>query len=211
ALPDSVPVALGSQEHYHGLRFLVGHAKKKIVFSFLGNGATASVAAQVRLSERRLPPRGIAGVSIDAPKSAEHVKLEAFGQSHELSYDQGRSAWVGDVTVPANTKGGSYTIAAVAGSGPQPLSAKLIVDPKMPIAILQVEPANAIVGQYVRVRARFLVDVQAGDRIEWQDGTTTILGKPVIGRIFTFSLRISLRPLHGVLLTKGSRLPISLM
>jgi len=211
ATPDSVPVALGSEEHYHGLRFLVGHAQKKVVFSFLGSGATASAPAQVQLSEQRLPPHGIASVSVDAPKSAERVRLEAFGALRDLVYDDRRSAWVGDVIVPATAKAGTYTIAATVASGTKPTSAKLVVDPKMPIAILQVQPANPIVGQYVRVRARFLVDVREGDRIEWQDGTTTILGKPVVGRIFTFSLRISLRPLHGVLLTKGSRLPISLM
>jgi len=87
----------------------------------------------------------------------------------------------------------------------------LTVDPKMPIAILQTLTENPQLGTYVRVRARFLVDARAGDKILWEDGQSTTLDKPIAGRIFTFSLRLSLRPLHGVLLTRGVKLPISLM
>lgn len=213
AAPDSLAVTLGPQEHYKGAAFLVGHMQKKVVFSFVGDGAQAASAsvAHVRVSEARLPPRGTATIRVDAPKSAGRVTAAVFGHDVQLVYDDRASAWVGTLVVPTNVKAGTYPVTATVAHGTAPSGSRITVDPKMPIVIVHIDPANPQPGQYVRVRARFLVDVHAGDRIEWQDGQVTTLGKPVSGRVFTFSLRISLRPLHGLLLTKGSRLPISLM
>ena len=81
----------------------------------------------------------------------------------------------------------------------------------MPLAILTYTPPHPVRGDSVHVRARFLVDAREGDKIQWEDGQTTVLGKPVSGRVFTFDLRISLRPLHGALLTKRGTLPIELL
>lgn len=209
--PDSIAVTLQSQEHYQGAAFTVGHTEKKVTFSFVGGGVEAPSAPKTHLSESRLPLRGFAVVTVDAPKSAGHVTLEAFGETTTLDYDEKAQRWVGSLTVPTSAKAGTYSIAAKVAEGTQPTPATLVVDTKMPIAILQAQPPNAPVGSYVQVRARFLIDAHEGDRIEWADGQTTTLGKPVVGRIFTFSLRLSLRPLHGVLLTRGARLPISLM
>ncbi len=212
AAPDSIAVHLGPQEHYKGAAFLVGHTEKKVVFSFIG-GSTPSAPAlpKVSVSERRLPPRGTATVSVDAPASAKSVEIEVFDRAFSLRYLARSKTWVGTLEVPTNVKAGTYEVRAKDGSGTQPRGAKLTVDPKMPLVIMHLEPANPQPGQYVRVRARFLVDVRPGDQIQWADGQITVLGKPVAGRVFTFNLRISLRPLHGVLLTKGTRLPISLM
>lgn len=212
ATPDTVPIALTSQEHYQGLAFLVGHQRKKVVFSFIGGGSPEGAGRpSVSLSEHRLPPFGSTRVTVDAPKDAASIVAMAFGLRSPLSYDDRSEVWVGQITVPGGTKGGSYPVTATAEHGASVQDGSLTIDPKLPIAILQMDPPNPQAGQYVRVRARFLVDVKEGDRIQWQDGQTTILGKPITGRVFTFSLRVSLRPLHGLLLTAFARLPISLM
>ncbi|MDP9025033.1 MAG: hypothetical protein M3N13_06660, partial [Candidatus Eremiobacteraeota bacterium] len=144
-------------------------------------------------------------------KDAASIVAMAFGIRSPMTYDDRAQAWTGHITVPADAKAGSITVTAISAHGTQPQGATLTVDPKLPIAIMQTDPPNPQAGQYVRVRARFLVDVKEGDRIAWQDGQTTILGHPLTGRVFTFSLRVSLRPLHGLLLTAAARLPISLM
>jgi hypothetical protein len=211
--PDSVAITLQSKEHYQGAVFTVGHTEKKVTFSFLGGGGSTSApsAPKTHLSESRLPPHGYATVTVDAPQDAGSVTLEAFGQQTALSYDAKAALWRGALSVPTNVKAGSYSIETKVANGTQPQAATLVVDANMPIAIMQTDPANPQLGQYVHVRARFLVDARAGDRIDWADGQMTTLGLPFSGRVFTFNLRVSLRPLHGVLLTKGARLPISLM
>ena len=76
---------------------------------------------------------------------------------------------------------------------------------------MQMTPPHPEKGDTVLVKARFLVDAHEGEKIQWEDGQTTVLGKPVSGRVFTFNLRISLRPLHGALLTKRGTLPIEIL
>jgi hypothetical protein len=210
AQPDSISVHLGPGEHYDDAAFTVGRFEKKVVFSLLSGNATAS-APVVSLSERRLPPLGSTVVTVDAPESAGSVTLVIFEQHLPLVYDKAAKVWTGQIAVPATAKAGDYSVDAGVASGTAPASATLKVDPRMPLALLQYTPKNATVGQTVAVRARFLVDARAGDKIEWEDGTVTTLGKPIAGRVFTFNLRISLRPLHGVLLTRQGRLPIELM
>ncbi|MDQ2864864.1 MAG: carboxypeptidase-like regulatory domain-containing protein [Candidatus Eremiobacteraeota bacterium] len=210
ATPDAAPIHLSSQEHYQGFAFLVGHERKKVIFSFVG-GAAAPQRAAVTLSEHRLPPLGTARIKVDASKDYASVVATAFGSRLPLAYDERAQAWTGELAVPAAAKAGTYAVTAAVSRGEAPLEASISVDPKLPIAIMQMDPANPQAGQYVRVRARFLVDAKEGDRIAWQDGQTTVLGRPLTGRVFVFSLRISLRPLHGLLLTAAARLPISLM
>ena len=211
ATPETTPVSLTSQEHYQGLAFLVGHERKKVVFSFVGGGSAGSARPVVSLSERRLPPFGTTRVKVDAPKDAASIVAMAFGLRAPLAFDERSQLWTGLIAVPADAKAGTYSVTATAGHGSSPEEASLVVDPKLSIAILQTDPPNPQRGQYVRVRARFLVDAKEGDRIQWQDGQTTILPRPLTGRVFTFSLRVSLRPLHGLLVTSVARLPISLM
>jgi hypothetical protein len=87
----------------------------------------------------------------------------------------------------------------------------LIVDPKVPLVTMQIVSPHPAIGQTVIVRARFLVDVHSGDKISWDDGTETVLGKPVSGRVFTFEKRLTLLPLHGELLTSRGPVPIELL
>lgn len=210
--PESLAVTLASQEHYKGAAFVVGHMHKKVVFSFTGGSQSAPASLpRVRLSEGRLPPRGTSSITVDAPSSAKEVSAYAFGETFNLIFNEKRGAWIGELVVPTNAKAGPYTVTAKAENGTQPESTSIVVDAKMPVALLQMNTPNPVRGQYINVRARFLVDVREGDRIQWEDGQITTLGRPLAGRVFTFSLRYSLRPLHGLLLTKGSSLPISLM
>ena len=211
AKPESVLVHVGPGEHVEGTSFTVGRFQKKVVFSFLGSGAGSAVTT-MRLLEHRLPPNGTTQVLVTAPATAKSVTVTSFNNTHvPLEYDKARKAWVGELEVPADAKEGDYPIDAVLGVGTAPAGVILTVDPKMPLAIIQYKPANPAKGEVVQVRARFLVDAHEGDKIAWEDGQTTVLGKPVSGRVFTFDLRISLRPMHGALLTKRGSLPIELL
>ena len=201
-------ITLTGNSNYEGAEFRVGDKQKSVVFSFMGSGASA---ATLRLDDARLPPYGTTAVVYTAPPSVKDASVKVFDKVFALTYDAKRSVWRGTIEVPAGTKGGSYDAVATATGISASAIAQLTVDPKMPIAILQLTPPNVAIGQYAAVRARFLVDVKAGDKIEWSDGTITTLGRPVAGRVFTFSLRVSLRPLYGVLLTTHGRLPIRLL
>jgi hypothetical protein len=211
--PESIAVELSPREHYQGVVFSVGRFEKKVVFSFLGSGAKApSLAGQtLRLSESRLPPYGTADVIVPAGEAAKGVSVTVFGRTRSLKYDKRVNGWTGQVDVPQGQAAGQYSVTAAVEEGSAPAPATLTVDPKMPIAIVQLSPPTAAQGDYVRVRARFLVDAKQGDKIQWEDGQTTILGKPLSGRVFTFTKVLSLRPLHGVLLTAAGRLPIELL
>ncbi|HZZ01055.1 MAG TPA: carboxypeptidase regulatory-like domain-containing protein [Candidatus Baltobacteraceae bacterium] len=213
AAPEGVSVHLDAEEHYEGVVFRVGKFEKKVVFSFLGSkgGAAPAAAVRITLSEPRLPPAGSASAFVPAPETAKAVTLAAFGKDFPLAYDAARKGWAGELRVPVHQEGGSYLVTATVAAGTAPPGITVTVDPKMPIAIIQYTPASPAQGEYVRVRARFLVDAKPGDKIEWEDGQTTILGKPVSGRVFTFTKVLSLRPLHGVLLTGAGRLPIELL
>ncbi len=210
-LGDPLSVVLKGNDNYRGALFLVGHAVKKVVFSLLSGGA---VPASLHVSEGRLPPGGATDVSVTAPADAHTVTVSGLGDDVDLSFDAKRKEWTGTVLVPSKAAAGTVTLTASVRQTSGSIAtatAKVVIDPKLPIAIVQLIPANAAIGSFAAARARFLVDARPGDKIDWEDGQETVLGKPVVGRIFTFSLRLSLRPLHGVLLTKTARLPISIM
>jgi hypothetical protein len=209
--PDSVTVHLEPGEHYKGLLFTVGRAEKKVVFTLL-SGNPPPVVPAVRLSEGRLPPRGTTAVAINAPASATGVSVTAFEKRIALVYDNSNAKWVGEMEVPTDAKPGPYTVTgSVGGVASAPASAMITVDPSIPLVILQYTPRNAAVGTPVTVRARFLIDVHPGDTITWQDGVRTVLGKPVSGRVFTFTKELTVLPLHGLLLTSKGTLPIELL
>lgn len=213
AAPDSETVHLGAGEHYKGLQFSVGRFEKKVVFSLLsGAGASpAPLQPTIRLSETRLPPRGTTTVGISAPSDAKDVSATAFGKHVDLAYDKEVEKWLGEVEVPAHQAAGQYPIdGSVAGNAVSP-NATLTVDPKLPLVIVQFLSHNNALGQVATVRARFLVDVHTGDKITWEDGTQTVLGKPVSGRVFTFQKQLTLLPLHGLLLTPRGPIPIELL
>ncbi len=212
ASPESVTVHLAPGEHYRGIQFLVGRFEKKVVFSLLSGGAAPAPSAPgVHLSESRLPPRGTTTVAINAPQDASDVLVTAFGKRVKLTYDKGSEKWIGDIDVPEKTTAGQYPVGGSVHGTPVTTSATLTVDPKMPLAIVQYTPKNAPIGATVTVRARFLVDVRAGQTITWSDGTTTVLDKPVTGRVFTFRKLLTLLPLHGALLTPNGTIPIVLL
>jgi hypothetical protein len=212
ASPDSVTVHLAPGEHYSGIQFLVGRFEKKVVFSLLSGGATPAPAGlEVHLSEEKLPPRGTTYVAINAPQDATDVDASAFGKRVALTYDKGSEKWTGEIEVPEKTPAGAYPVAGSVHGKAVPTSATLTVDPKEPLAIVDYSPKGAPIGATVTVRARFLVDVHAGQTITWSDGTTTVIGKPVSGRVFTFKKVLTLLPLHGALLTPKGPIPIVLL
>ncbi len=211
AAPDSVSVHLEPGEHYSGLLFSVGRFEKKVIFTLLSGTNTAAAPPTLSLSESRLPPHGTTTVAFGAPENAKDVFVTAFEKRIALTYDKSNEKWVAEIEVPAHAAAGAYTVSGIMHGSAVPETATLNVDPKLPLVILQILQRNPTVGQTVTVRARFLVDVHAGDTIAWQDGTRTVLGKPVSGRVFTFQKQLTLLPLRGALLTPRGTLPIELL
>lgn len=212
ASPDSVTVHLAPGEHYRGIEFNVGRFEKKVVFSVLSGSATPAPAEpEVHLSETRLPPRGTTFVAINAAEGASDVFAMAFGERVKLTFDKSTEKWSGELAVPPKASAGDYPVSGSIHGKAVAKIATLTVDPKEPLVIVQYLPKNAAVGTMVTVRARFLVDVHAGQTITWSDGTTTVLDKPVTGRVFTFQKLLTLLPLHGALLTPKGPIPIVLL
>ena len=214
AAPESVTVHLAPGEHYSGIQFLVGRFEKKVVYSLLsggGGGASPPTVPTMRLSETRLPPRGTTTVTISAPADAQDVSATAFGKRVALAYDKEVEKWLGEIEVPVHAVAGPYPVeGSVHGTAISP-NAILTVDSKLPLVTVQFLSHTNALGQTATIRARFLVDVHEGDKITWEDGTQTVLGKPVSGRVFTFQKQLTLLPLHGLLLTPRGPIPIELL
>ncbi len=176
--------------------------------------STQTTQAILSLSEPALPPHGVAYAVLDAGGPAKSVVLSAFGKSLPMAYNAQRKRWIATIVVPDSAPSGKNAVTAdVRGaSGGQSTSAEadLAVDPSIPLASFKMTPSHASIGQYVSVRARFLVDVHEDDTIRWLDGQITKLSRPVTGRVYAFTVKISERPMHGVLLTRSGELPITL-
>ncbi len=208
---SDLTISLKARERYKGAIFKVARKKKKVLFTFFGNAGAAapSVAPSLSISEPRLPPGGAAEVSAAAPADAG-LSVIAFGHTERLKYDAARKRWRGEIVVPIGARAGRAEVRARAATGRAPLSAEITVDPRLPIAILSASPAQAKIGEYVTVRARFLADVRPGDRILWADGQKSVLGKPLVGRLFAFTLKLSARPMVGTLVTAHGRFAVRL-
>jgi hypothetical protein len=217
--PETVPpdtgsdgsqsVTVGPDGHIEGIRFIVTRKQKSVVFS-LRSGA-ASVATDMGLQEAALPPGGATEVWVDGDAHARSVIVTAFEKRIALTYDKKRNKWMGLVIVPMDAAPGTVTLLADVDSAQKATaSTDLKVDPALPIATFTMTPHRPMRGQYVQVRARFLADVRPGDKIRWIDGQLTKLGSPLTGRVFEFTVKISVQPMRGLLLTKQGQLPIIL-
>jgi hypothetical protein len=196
--------------HIEGLQFIVRKQMKDIVFSFKG-GSTAAAPATLILRTPELPPGGASSVEFHAAGKAAIAQVTAFGHSTDLKYDAKAGAWTGTVSVPPGTKNGKYSVdAQLQGQIPLSAHADVNVNDTIPLATFVMTPSNPRNGQFVTVRAHFLADAREGDEIQWLDGQITKLGKPLSGRVFLFTVKISKRPLSGVLLSGASKLPITL-
>lgn len=216
--PDTLPddtgsaspaqsVTLAGNEHIEGLHFTVGEKQKPVVFSLRGSESVASLA----LRDSALPPGGATEVSVDAGAGAKSVTVNAFGQSLPLRYDAPRKKWIGMLDVPPTAAAKPTTIVAdVTGSRQAEASATLDVRASMPIVTFSMTPRRPARGQYVTVRARFLADVHPGDEIHWSDNQITKLTNRITGRVYEFTVKISIQPMTGMLLTRQGRLPIIL-
>lgn len=205
--PQSVTV--GPDGHIEGIQFVIGHKQKAVVFSL--KSAEQTVAASMSLQETALPPGGATEISVDGDGRARSVVATVFDRRIALSYDKKRKKWIGLLVVPADATPGNVTVLAdVDAAQKATASADLKVDPALPIATFTLTPHRPMRGQYAQVRARFLADVHSGDKIRWLDGQLTKLGAPVTGRVYAFTVKISVQPMRGVLLTKQGQLPIIL-
>jgi hypothetical protein len=201
-------VTIGADANVQGIRFVVGHKEKDVVFS-LKVAQTAN--GTMTLRETALPPGGATEVAVDAGGPAKSVTLTAFEKNVPLQYDRTRKKWVGMLDVPLSAPVGSQTVLAdMSGAQSGTVSADLKVDPSIPLATFVLTPRRPMRGQYVQVRARFMADVRPGDKIRWLDGQVTKLSHPITGRVYEFTVKISVQPLNGMLLTKQGELPITL-
>ncbi|HEY8298019.1 MAG TPA: hypothetical protein VIG32_08370 [Candidatus Baltobacteraceae bacterium] len=207
SLTQPIAVTLGGQEHVNGLVFTIGHKAKPVVFTLMGSEAPSTIT----LTQTTLPPAGATAVTVKTTAQATAVTVNAFGKNFPLAYDKHRSDWVGTIVVPVNANGGTtQAVAEISAKSPAQASASLTVDPRISLVTFSMTPSNPSRGQYVRVRARFLADVAPGTQIRWQDGQVTKLGRPLTGRVYEFTVKISEQPLRGLLLTRGGDLPILL-
>ncbi len=206
-ISPNVVVDLTAREHKDGLLFLVGHEIKKVVFSFLGG--SAQTTASLHLSEPRLPPRGSTEAFVSASKDAHAVVVSAFGRSVKAHYVAGRG-WLAEIVVPNAEKAGKVPVTAevTTDSGTTTARSSLIVDPTMALVIVSTRPSHVVIGAAVQVHARFLVDVGTSARIAWEDGTVTSLSKPVVGRVYVFSVTVRRLPFQGTLISGKERVPI---
>ena len=204
--PQTVTLDAGAQ--VQAVRFLIGVAQKNVVFTLKAVGPAMPT---VSLDESRLPPGGATEVSVDADASAKNVAAGAFGKQFPLSYDKSRKKWVGTILVPLSANPGTESVDVISkGAHAVSSSTELSVDPKIPLATFVMTPRHPMHGQYVTVRARFLADVHPGDQIHWLDGQITKLSHPITGRVYEFTVKISVQPLRGLLLTRQGDLPITL-
>lgn len=204
--PQTVTVNPGA--NVQGVRFLVGTVQKNVVFTLK---AVGPLAPSVSFEESTLPPGGATEIAVDADAKAKRVEAKAFGKTVPLAYDKGRKKWIGMIVVPLSAPSGTTTIDVnVKGAQPASTSADMTVDPKMPLVTFTMTPRRPAIGQYVTVRARFLADVHPGDKIRWLDGQITKLSRPITGRVYEFTVKISIQPMHALLLTRQGDLPITL-
>lgn len=205
--PQSVVLQPGDQKN--GIDFTLDYKKKTVVFTFKSGNAAAP--ASLTLSDKVLPPLGATQAVVDPSETAKSVVVQAFGRTQSLHFDARSKLWLGMVDVPAKTPAGPATIVAtIEGAQHLTASADLTVDPQAPIAMFTLIPAHARIGENAVVRARFLADVAPGDRIRWLDGQLTQLSRPLTGRVYQFTVKISEQPMRGFLLTRQGELPITL-
>lgn len=214
-LPEDTGVTSGSglsvdikgSEHRKGVVFTVGHKVKPVIFSLHQDVAPAEMV----LAQAALPPFGATPVRVTTPAAVTAVTLTVFGRSTPLNPDATRRSWTGMVVVPGDTPAGPVEVSAeAAGAHHYEASAPLKIDPKMALAVVNLQPSHPAPGQYVRVRARILADVRPGDVILWEDGSRTRLGRPIAGRVYEFTTKLTLYPFRGLMLIGASKLPIIL-
>lgn len=213
--PDSgnaggpLSVVLEPGGHKDGIDFTLTHKQKTIVFTLKGGNSVG--LASLTLSDKVLPPLGATQAVVDPSETAKSVVVHAFGRTEPLHFDARSKLWLGMVAVPAKTASGPATIVAdIEGAHRLTASADLTVDPQAPLATFTMIPAHPRIGENAVVRARFLADVAPGDRIRWLDGQLTQLSRPLAGRIYQFTVKISEQPMRGFLLTRQGELPITL-
>jgi len=206
---QQLTVQLGGGAHVNGQTFKIGEGEKGVVFTF--NGSETNVVTGRALT-KRLPPGASTTVIVQTSQPSTKVSASIFGVSKPLTYHADDKTWVGSVHIPANAKSGATSISLDAsgksnGAGDIPIT----IDPTIPIATIVLNPAQPQRGQYVHVRAHFLVDAKPGDKIIFQDGTAVILPKPRSGRYFEFDVKITAFPFRGSLITDSGPLSITLV
>ena len=192
-----------------GQNFRIGEGEKGVVFTF--NGSETNIVT-ARALTTRLPPGASTQIVVKTSQPVTKVTATVFGVASSLVFHTGNKSWIGDARIPAGAKPGPAAITIDAtGKSNGATDVQVTVDPSIPIVTLTLNPAQPQRGQYVHVRAHFLVDAKEGDKIIWQDGSFVILPKPRTGRYFEFDAKVTSIPFRGALLTATGQLPLTLV
>jgi len=177
-------------------------SKRKVVFSFPRREREAR-ATILRLREHRLAAeRQTTEVVVTGAASAKGVTINLLQRHpYSLVYDKDGASGPGQIEVPGDARRGDIRSTPACASGTSRPASSLTGRPQMHWAILQMTPPHPAKGRH-RGRARpLLVDVAEGDTNVNGRMANNYSRQTVGGRVFTFNLRVSLRPLHGALLT----------
>ncbi|MEO6913140.1 MAG: carboxypeptidase-like regulatory domain-containing protein [Candidatus Baltobacteraceae bacterium] len=203
------PVSVTGDEAVEGMVFKIGAAAKQVILTYSG-GSKAAVTAS--FSPEKAPPGAL--VDLIASTDQRHPKSvlaqsDVFG-NFPLHHDAKRNLWIARVAVPSLQNGDYAVHIDVRGERSGGADASLSVDNRIPLVYARAFPRDAKPGQIVRVTARVLGAVSAGDTIYFEDGNRVKLPAP-IGHIFGFTLRIGSGglPYRGFILNRrGERIPI---
>lgn len=205
AASESQHVDLPAGAHVQGVAFTVSQKARDIDFSFKGAQAAT---LQVTMSRAIVPPGGAAEIAVNSSAKVDAVVADVFGRTFTLASRDGRH-WSGEILAPLGTPNGPADVIVKSGSLAE--HASLAVDAALPLASVALAPAHPGVGKYVTARVRFAAPAHEGDEIRWRDGQVTRLGKPIAGRVFGFTVKITELPFAGLLYCRGESVPISLI
>jgi len=209
AVDGARTIDLHPGERIEGVLIAIGEKLRSIDFTF--SGGSKEQPLSLSLATSSLPPGGATTATARVASDVPTIALHAFGQTFVLKRTPKADTYTGRLVVPIETKAGSVTVkAATLGAHPQSASATLDVDKSLPLVRLEIEPKRPAIGQYVRVRARFIAEISPGDIIAWQDGTVTKIPMIPATHVISFTVRIGALPFHGVIRTKALPIPIAI-
>ena len=195
-------------ERVEGFLFTIREKLRAIDFTFSAGSKESPIS--LALASSALPPGGVTTITVRTPADVLGVNVRAFGSVFALKQTK-TNIYSGRLIVPLETKPGETTVVATAvGAHAATATTKLDVDKSLPLIRLEIEPKRPSIGQYVRVRARFVADVSPGDIIAWQDGSMTKIPAFTGARTAIFSVRVGALPFHGIIRTKTLPIPIAI-
>ncbi|HET9029650.1 MAG TPA: carboxypeptidase-like regulatory domain-containing protein [Candidatus Aquilonibacter sp.] len=203
--PDG-PVTIAGGEAIQGITFKVGAKAKQVIMTFSGGPSAAVDASFV---PDQVPQGGIAELRVSTnAKGVKSVLASGDIGSFPLHYDRARKLWIARFKAPAVQNGDYLMHVDVKGETSGGGDASITISNAIQTVVAHGVPAHPSPGQTVRVVAKIVADVEAGDIVAMEGGQQFKLPKPR-GDVFVFSVRAPhALPLRGIIFTKrGERIP----